>query len=446
MRVKLSLLGLEIPSFMSFSLMDKNRRCKALILLIILISCILFSARSRAQNYLVYFDRLQCIEETKEGGLERGSAVGSDEIYVVIFSASAHANLLSSQALAFRTQVFAPVDKGSIRNEFLPFWGVNGNPASISNVDDVIFLILLMENDKGNPDAVKAAVQSSLSINLLAELQSGNQRDQIIRRLIADMNGVADLGAASGRAFPDDRIGSAQELRLTSDLLRRARSSAVTKTLEFSGLEGRYRLYFNICTGLTEHNDIVGMAMASDDHVFVWFRDGMVSSGTSDELARYRRPYEYSLPPGKTPNDIVGMAVAPSNNHNFVWFRDGTVCSGTSDDLDRHRRPYRYSLPPGKTSNDIVGMAMASDDHVFVWFRDGTVCSGNSNDLDRYRRPYSYSLPPGKSPDDIVGMAIAASNNHNFVCFKDGTVCSGTSDDLDRHRRPYVYSTSIKGR
>ena len=67
--------------------------------------------------------------------------------------------------------------------------------------------------------------------------------------------------------------------------------------------------------------------------------DGTVSSGTSNDLGRYRRLYSYSLPRGKTPSDIVGMGIAGSNDHVYVWFRDGTVSSGTSNNLGRYREP-----------------------------------------------------------------------------------------------------------
>jgi uncharacterized membrane protein len=167
-----------------------------------------------------------------------------------------------------------------------------------------------------------------------------------------------------------------------------------------------------------------------------------VSAGCTDELGRYRPPYPSSLPPGKKSEDIVGFAIAGSDDHNYVWFKDGTCCSGTSDDLDRYRAPYHYTLPPGERPEDIVGMAMAgSDDHTYVWFKDGTCCSGTSDDLDCYRSPYRYSLPLNKKPADIAGIAIAKSDDHTYVWFKDGTCCSGTSDHLDCHRP--LYNSSL---
>ena len=83
-----------------------------------------------------------------------------------------------------------------------------------------------------------------------------------------------------------------------------------------------------------------------------------------------------------------------SNDYSYVWFTDGTVSSGTTWDLDQYRTLYSYTLPPGKSPSDIVGMGIAcSNDHVYAWYSDGTVTSGNSADLDAYQAPYSYSLP-----------------------------------------------------
>ena len=95
-----------------------------------------------------------------------------------------------------------------------------------------------------------------------------------------------------------------------------------------------------------------------------------VSSGRSNDLDKYRALYNYSITAGKTASDIVGMGIAGSNDHVYVWYKDGTVSSGRSNDLDRYRQRYRYSLPTGKTPSDIVGMGIAgSNDQVYDWFK-----------------------------------------------------------------------------
>lgn len=194
--------------------------------------------------------------------------------------------------------------------------------------------------------------------------------------------------------------------------------------------------------GLSDlHNDldVTEMGIASNDRIYTWYKNGTVSIGTSWDLDNYWEPYNYSLPPGKKAEDIVGMGIAKSNDHIYIWYKDGTVTSGASYDLDRYKPPYTYSLPSGKTPDDIVGMGIASNDHIYVWYKDGTVSSGTSADLDAYYAPYNYSLPPTKTPDDILSMGISA-NNHIYVWYKDGMVSSGTSWDLDRYRAPYMYS------
>lgn len=195
--------------------------------------------------------------------------------------------------------------------------------------------------------------------------------------------------------------------------------------------------------------DVVDMGIAKDDRVYAWYRDAKVSSGTTNDLDRYRALYGYSVVteippiPAKTPRDIVAMAIDCSDDHVFAWYKDGTVSSGTSTNLDVYRKLYRYALPTGKTTSDIVGVGIANDDHVFAWYRDGTVSSGTSEDLDKYRKPYGYTLPPGKTPNNIVAMAIACSDNSVYTWYRDGTVSSGTSDDLDRHRAPYTYNLQL---
>lgn len=184
---------------------------------------------------------------------------------------------------------------------------------------------------------------------------------------------------------------------------------------------------------------IVGISIAcSNDHVYAWFADRRVTSGTSSNLGSYQPPHAYSLPAGKTPADVIGVGIA-GNDHVYAWYRDGTASSGTSTDLGHYRAPYHYSLPAGKTTADVVGIDIAcSNDHVYAWYKDGTASSGTSDDLGKYRAPYAYSLPAGKTPADILETGIAG-NDHVYVWYRDLTVTSGTSDHLDTYRAPYSY-------
>jgi len=166
--------------------------------------------------------------------------------------------------------------------------------------------------------------------------------------------------------------------------------------------------------------DVAGIAIAgSDDVVYAWYFDGTVSAGDTRNLTSRRAPYAYTLPPGKTPQDIVDLGITGSDDHVFAWYRDGTVSSGTSSDLDAYRAPEPYTLPPGKAIGDIVGIGIAgSNDHVFVWYADGTVSSGNSRDLDAYTPPQPVSMPPERSAGQIMAQAIAGSDDHVYTWFK----------------------------
>ena len=185
---------------------------------------------------------------------------------------------------------------------------------------------------------------------------------------------------------------------------------------------------------------IVGMSIAcSNDRVYTWYSNGTVSVGNSRDLAAYQSPHPYSLPYGRTPDDIIEIGIA-SNDHVYAWYRDGTVSSGTSTDLDHYREPYRYTLRRITTPIDIVGIDIAcSNDRVYAWYFDGDMSTGTSDNLDKYPAPYrTISMAPGHKPSSIVGIGIAK-NDHVYAWYLDRTVSSGTSDDLDKYLQPYSY-------
>lgn len=186
---------------------------------------------------------------------------------------------------------------------------------------------------------------------------------------------------------------------------------------------------------------LVLLALAATIHVDDTAAE--VSSGMSRDLDKYRQAQESVAPPGYSLCDAVGVGIAGSNDHVYVWYRDGTVSSGTTRDLAVHRPPRPFTLPSGRWTGDIVAMAIAgSNDWVYAWYRDGTVSAGTSTDLTRYRPPQPYSLPPGKDPLSIVGMGIAGSNDRVFAWYDDGTVSSGSTTELDASTPPQAFSTA----
>jgi len=178
----------------------------------------------------------------------------------------------------------------------------------------------------------------------------------------------------------------------------------------------RYRLpyEYSLPSGY-DPNNIVGMGI-TDHHCVAWFNNGMVMGGASNDLDDWRTPYSYSLPAGYFPSDITAMAIDPSNDYCFVWFNNGKVCAGTSSDLDRYRSLYNYSVASGYSISDIVGMGIVNN-KVYTWYDNGKISVGSSSDLDRFNSPYNYSLPCGYAISNIMGMAIDDSNDFVFAWY-----------------------------
>jgi len=181
---------------------------------------------------------------------------------------------------------------------------------------------------------------------------------------------------------------------------------------------GAYRpaVGYALAPGLASR-DVVGIGIASDDRVYVWYADGTVSSGTSRDLDAYRPAQSYALAPGKVPADVLDVAIA-SDDHVYVWYRDGTVSAGSSRDLASYRPAAPFALPPGYDPRDVLAVGIAkSDDHVYAWYVDGMVSSGTSRDLGQYRAPYRFAAPVGTVPIDLVGADVAASDDHVYAWF-----------------------------
>lgn len=181
---------------------------------------------------------------------------------------------------------------------------------------------------------------------------------------------------------------------------------------------------------------IVGIGIAgSNDHVYVWYADGKVSSGTSTNFEYYQGKTNYVLPAGKNPWDIIAMAIAGSNDHVYAWYADGTVSEGWSEDLGLYSDPQPFTLPDGYTVSSIVGIGIAgSNDHVFAWYADGTVSEGQSRKLDSYKVPYPYEVPASKKIGHIIDIAIAGSTDQVYSWYHDvesGSGHSTISDQVD---------------
>lgn len=125
-----------------------------------------------------------------------------------------------------------------------PCWGLDGKPAAISNPDDVILLVSLMENDDGDPNAARELVKGATVTSLAASMNIN--RATRVTKLINDINGALQI--PTGAPNFDDNVGSTQELRLSKELLD-VNGCKKSKCLTFNGDGGRYQVCFEISKG-----------------------------------------------------------------------------------------------------------------------------------------------------------------------------------------------------
>lgn len=125
--------------------------------------------------------------------------------------------------------------------------------------------------------------------------------------------------------------------------------------------------------------------------------DAITNAGTGslgDILGNNAAP-EVTLPEGYTAYDIVGIAIAKSNDHVYVWYDDGMVSEGTSTNFAAYAAPAKFTTAggPGGLPRDIRGVGIASNDRVYSWYGNGKASIGWTRDLDAYYPPYAYTMP-----------------------------------------------------
>lgn len=198
-----------------------------------------------------------------------------------------------------------------------------------------------------------------------------------------------------------------------------------------------FLLIASVASAVYGQTKIVGIGIAcSNDHVFTWYSDKTVSVGTSENLSFYEPPHPFTMPFGKTPDDIVEIGIA-GNDRVYTWYKDSTVSVGTSTDLDKYQPRHPFIPPKTQRVATIVGIDIAcSNDHVYAWYQDGSVSSGTSDNLGEYYERHRFTAP--NSPFNVVGIGIAG-NDHVYAWYSNLEASSGTSEDFRRHRSPYRY-------
>lgn len=191
----------------------------------------------------IYLKTLTCNEETDE--------VGSDEPYVLVTSV----NLASTVQVAgfpvplpsfdvIRYGPYGDVDTGDWRGTgeaAQSFWGVNGGSPTITDPNQAIFVVSVMENDDGNAETLRGIVKGVIGSSVLSTLSA--DRNNKVATLIRDVG--AAVGTPTGAPNFDDIVGPTQELRFTADQLARAEQGvAQQQSLWVRGDGGMYTMLF----------------------------------------------------------------------------------------------------------------------------------------------------------------------------------------------------------
>ncbi|MBX7434206.1 hypothetical protein JDV09_19155 [Mycobacterium sp. Y57] len=174
--------------------------------------------------------------------------LGADEIYVLISMVNLGAQVRIEGVPVpipsfdvWRYGIFGDFDQGETKAPaFQPFW-----TAPLTNPDQAIFVVSVIENDNGVPEqyqqVLRVVIPKSLGSSVGESL--GVVRSKLAREIGEVLNGI-DLGPIPF-ALDDDHVGT-QELRYEAAELQRAAGDVVSKELVFVGDGGRYRLTFDV--------------------------------------------------------------------------------------------------------------------------------------------------------------------------------------------------------
>jgi hypothetical protein len=148
--------------------------------------------------------------------------------------------------------------------------------------------------------------------------------------------------------------------------------------------------------------------------VYTWYNDSSLSRGTVDNLGEIEPALnsngdinkQVSLPQGYGMSHVIDMAIAKSNNHVYTWYNDGTVTSGTSTDLDAYRPTYTFKTPAqsGFTPLNIRAFGISQNDSVYSWFITNYRSKGTTDSVADELASYSFpNVPNAPNYEDWYG-------------------------------------------
>jgi hypothetical protein len=222
-------------------------------------------------------------------------------------------------------------------------------------------------------------------------------------------------------------------------------SFAVTsKVYGASGVLGDISYTQAILAGIDRHKPLVGFAISPTDRVYGWYENQTVSWGNSHDLdATSHGAVAFALPPGKSANDILAMAMS-SSGAVYTYYIDGKLSIGTPTDLGATSPaggPWlTFELPGGVGTSELLGVAIRkADSKAFAWYNDGTYSSGTAFNL-------RADLPPG-APRPTFSPAATRTiyDLHDADFAADGKLyfhygqfaSTGTASDFDVYQALY---------
>ncbi|BAT57967.1 hypothetical protein GJW-30_1_00479 [Variibacter gotjawalensis] len=190
----------------------------------------------------IYMKSFKCYRDTSE--------VDSDEPYVLVFAADRE-NLKANTTLYGR---WGNTDSGDTGRTGMVFAGPGGAPLippenfwndEMPNPEHVIFLAALMENDNGNPGAVRAGLNGMLYADFVAALGVNRlevPRETVVARLKKTMLEALTGPIAIGIPNKDDLIDV--QVVDVRNAARRGGTTVVSTQMRGDG--GHYELFFNV--------------------------------------------------------------------------------------------------------------------------------------------------------------------------------------------------------
>ncbi len=170
-------------------------------------------------------------------------------------------------------------------------------------------------------------------------------------------------------------------------------------------------------------SDIVGIAVDKNtDYCYAFYDDGTYSVGSPTDLAAYSGIQSYLIAPGETYANIIDVAYSNNNGMFYVWYNDDKLSAGTESDLNAYIPLKDMRAGCGSIMSPMAGIDIGSDDGVYFWRTDGQVSKGVSTNPTGFTT--SYVLPFGKSMSQVVDMGISISGK-GYVWYKDGTMSVG---------------------